>query len=115
LSVNAFVFGIAVLTFAGPATTSANLAVRSLRRCGVRCYAIYLFHVGVLGLVAGVIFNFSPNVFSPGAGWPAVLTALPVTFVMAALSWRLFEKPLIDRASAFARNRAGLPEVATVI
>jgi peptidoglycan/LPS O-acetylase OafA/YrhL len=105
LSMNAFVFGAAVLAFAGPTTALPNLAIRALRWCGVRCYAIYLFHVGVLGLVSGAIFNWPPNVFPPGVGWPAILVALPITFALTALSWHYLEEPCIDMASTFARGR----------
>ncbi len=105
LTLNAIVFGVAVLAFAGAASEKANPIVRGLRWCGVRCYAIYLFHVGVLGLCAHLIFNLPPNVFSPGQGWPAVIAATFVTLALAAVSWRLIERPIIAWAQAFAASR----------
>jgi peptidoglycan/LPS O-acetylase OafA/YrhL len=115
LSINAFVFGIAVLAFAGPTSAVPNFAVRALRWCGVRCYAIYLFHVGVLGLVTGGMFNYSPNVFSPGKGWPAVILGAAITFILVDQSWRWFEKPLIDFASSLARRNTLLAQQASSI
>lgn len=102
LSMSAIVCGMVTLAFAGPAA-APNIVVRALRWCGVRCYAIYLFHTAVLGLFCGMIFNYPPNVFAPGVAWPAVILAAVTTFVLAGLSWRWLEKPLID--FAFYRRR----------
>lgn len=109
LTANALVFGVAVLCFAGGAGPTANVAVRFLRWCGVRCYAIYLFHVGVLGLVSHALFNWPPNVFPPGVGWPAVVIATAGTFALALASWRYFEKPIIVWA---AKRAAASPSIA---
>jgi peptidoglycan/LPS O-acetylase OafA/YrhL len=95
LTVNAVVFGLLVLVFAGPDVRPAGRLVQWVRWSGVRCYAIYIFHVGILGLVSHIIFKWPPNIFPPGTGWPAVLVAAIVTFGLAAFSWRMFEKPII--------------------
>lgn len=104
LSMNAFVFGLATLAFAGPAAAVTNPVVAALRWCGKRCYAIYLFHTAILGLFCGAIFGYPPNVFAPGVAWPAVIPAAIVTIVLAGLSWRWLEEPLIVHASARRRN-----------
>lgn len=103
LTINAIVFGLAVLAYAAPARVGAGLAVRVLRWCGVRCYGLYLFHVGILGLVSHAIFNWPPNVFPPGVGWPAVAVAALATVALAAASWSFLERPCIERAAAYAR------------
>ena len=107
LSLNAVVFGVGTLAFAGPALATPGAVVRGLRWCGVRCYAIYLIHEGILGLVSGVIYAWPPNVWPPGVGWPAVIVAAVITFSLAALSWRYFEKPCIDAAGALAARERG--------
>jgi peptidoglycan/LPS O-acetylase OafA/YrhL len=53
---------------------------------GRRCYALYLFHL--------IVGNF---VVAGGYPYPAFI-ALPIVCVLAELSWRLVEAPLIDHA-----------------
>jgi peptidoglycan/LPS O-acetylase OafA/YrhL len=102
---NAIIFGLATLAFAGPDTSSPSWPVRFMRWCGVRCYGLYIFHVGILGLVSHMIFKSPPNVFSPGMGWPAVTIGLAITFGLAAVSWRYFERPVMRWAARFAAQR----------
>ncbi len=112
---NTIVCGFATLAFAGSGA-QASSAVRFVRWCGVRCYGIYLFHVGLLGLAAHMLFRLPPNWFAPGMGWPAVGLATALTFLLAWASWRYFEKPIIDYAGAWARRRTdGTPSVATAL
>jgi peptidoglycan/LPS O-acetylase OafA/YrhL len=109
-SQNAILFGFATLAFAGSRAV-APAGVRALRWCGVRCYGIYLFHVGLLGLASHILFKLPPNVFAPGMGWPAVAAAALATFALAWASWRYFEKPIIDSASAWAGRYAQTPPI----
>jgi peptidoglycan/LPS O-acetylase OafA/YrhL len=88
-------FGFATLAFATPATRAANSAVGFIRWCGVRCYAIYIIHVGILGLAGHLLFDWPPNVFPAGVGWPAVLLACGATFGLASASWTYFERPVL--------------------
>jgi peptidoglycan/LPS O-acetylase OafA/YrhL len=112
---NVILCAFATLAFAGSGAHAA-LAVRFVRWCGVRCYGIYLFHVGLLGLASHVLFRLPPNVFQPGVGWPAVGLATVMTFGLAWASWRYFEKPIIDYASAWARRRVDVsPAIATAV
>jgi peptidoglycan/LPS O-acetylase OafA/YrhL len=104
---NAIIFGLATLAFAGPDTGSPSWPVRFMRWCGVRCYGLYMFHVGILGLVAHVIFTSPPNEFRPGMGWPAVTIGLAITFALAAASWRYFERPIMRWAARAAVRRQG--------
>jgi peptidoglycan/LPS O-acetylase OafA/YrhL len=108
LTMSALVCGLAVLAFAGPEATGAGRSVRILRWCGVRCYAIYLFHTGVLGIVSHMIFRKGQIYLPPGDAWPAVLIATPMLFGLVALSWRYFERPIIDGVSGFLAVRKAL-------
>ena len=60
---------------------------------GVRSYAFYLFHTPVLHLVDGYVQRRSVE----------VLVALPVSLLLAELSWRLVEVPALARKSRYAR------------
>ncbi len=104
---NSILCGFATLAFAASGAAAAPV-VRFVRWCGVRCYGIYLFHVGLLGLASHVLFRLPPNWFAPGIAWPAVGLATVLTFLLAWASWRYFEKPIIDYANAWARRRADL-------
>ena len=66
----------------------AALRCAPLRWLGTIAYGVYLLHQTIF---------FALEVLRPS--WPlasTVLLALPMTFALASLSWRLFEKPLID-------------------
>lgn len=104
-------FAFAVIAFSPPIDSTANAAVRFVRWCGVRCYGIYIIHVGILGLTSHVIFNLPPNSFTAGQGWPAILLALPITFGLAAVSWRWFEKPILIAVSSPNKSRSSPSEV----
>jgi len=102
---NAILFGFLVIAFTGDDAKPRHAIVRFTRWCGVRCYAIYLFHVGVLGIVSHLMFNWPPNVFPPGAGWPAVVGAALLTFVLVTLSWHYLEKPIMIWAAKLVPRR----------
>jgi peptidoglycan/LPS O-acetylase OafA/YrhL len=105
---NALIFGLATLAFAAPDPGSPSWPVRFMRWCGVRCYGLYIFHVGILGLVSHMIFTSPPNALSPGMGWPAVTVGLAITFGLAAVSWRYFEQPIMRRSAQFAAQRGSV-------
>lgn len=66
-----------------------------LRWIGVRCYAIYLFHQAVMGLMGGYFVGQSgfivTDLWSLGIWLGAIITLL----VLAAVSWVLIERPMI--------------------
>ncbi|ODM71656.1 acyltransferase family protein [Bradyrhizobium elkanii] len=84
LSVVALVCCIAV---GSAVATKATVALRPLIWMGRRCYALYLFHIPVLIAFSRLDF-----------GVYASLIALPAVCVLAELSWRLIEAPLIGYA-----------------
>jgi peptidoglycan/LPS O-acetylase OafA/YrhL len=102
---NAILFGLATLCFAVPDTKTVSFPVRFMRWCGVRCYGLYIFHLGILCLVSHVLYGWPPNVFPPGFGWPAVSVGLAITFGLAAVSWRYFEQPIMRWAAALEWRR----------
>jgi peptidoglycan/LPS O-acetylase OafA/YrhL len=61
---------------------------------GTLAYGIYLFHIGVLDLLFGLIWGYAPKV-TGGATFLATLVAIAVTLLLATLSWRYFEQPLL--------------------
>jgi peptidoglycan/LPS O-acetylase OafA/YrhL len=105
---NALIFGLATLAFAAPDSGSPSWPVRFVRWCGVRCYGLYIFHVGILGLASHLIFTSPPNALPPGMGWPAVTVGLAITFGLAAVSWRYFERPIMRWSAQFAAQRGSV-------
>jgi peptidoglycan/LPS O-acetylase OafA/YrhL len=76
----------------GPLATL--LRSRALQRCGILAYGLYLFHQPVNGLAHALVLRSVPALATvPAAALTAA--ALVVTFVLAELSWRLLEHPLV--------------------
>jgi peptidoglycan/LPS O-acetylase OafA/YrhL len=63
---------------------------------GTVAYAVYLFHSGVLHLFHYFAFHETPIVNSPST-LMVTLIALATTLLLAQISWRFLEKPLIRR------------------
>ena len=61
---------------------------------GTLAYGIYLFHTGVLYLLFGLIWGRGATVSSIPT-FLVTLAAMALTLLLAALSWRYFEQPLI--------------------
>jgi peptidoglycan/LPS O-acetylase OafA/YrhL len=61
---------------------------------GTLAYGIYLFHIGILYLLFGLIWGHAPKI-TGGATLAVTLAAMAATLLLAALSWRYFEQPLI--------------------
>jgi peptidoglycan/LPS O-acetylase OafA/YrhL len=78
---------------------------RYLRSLGVLAYGVYLFHQGVNGLAHGLILGRQPR-FGSWAEIAVTLGAVVMTFFLAWLSWRFFEKPLV-RWGRLVRYEAG--------
>jgi peptidoglycan/LPS O-acetylase OafA/YrhL len=67
---------------------------------GTIAYGIYLIHFPMLGLAHALVFHSMPRV-STVAEVGVTLGALAVTIVLAALSWKFFEKPLVNLGRRF--------------
>jgi peptidoglycan/LPS O-acetylase OafA/YrhL len=61
---------------------------------GTLAYGIYLFHQAVQCLLFGLIWGH-PLAVTGGATLPVTLAAVALTLLLAQLSWRYFEQPLI--------------------
>jgi peptidoglycan/LPS O-acetylase OafA/YrhL len=70
------------------------LRMRWLCWLGTLAYGLYLFHTGIQFLLFGIIFRHGPLLNSIPT-LLVTLAAIALTFLLAALSWRYFEQPLI--------------------
>ena len=81
-----------------------------LKRLGTVAYAVYIFHEGVHRLLYLVFFGTEPDI----RDWPSLgvtLLSLAIVMLLAALSWRVLEHPLIRRAHAKYRYAPQTPQV----
>jgi len=70
-----------------------------LRAWGRISYCVYLTHTGILWVCHRILLHSLPRI----TDWPGVATtalALAITAGIAQISWKYFEKPLIDRGHA---------------
>lgn len=79
-----------------------NPLLRALAGIGRISYFVYLFHMFVVGALMTHALAAVPRLLGYW-GTFALITAL--TCLVGALSWRLFEKPLIERGRAIADGR----------
>jgi peptidoglycan/LPS O-acetylase OafA/YrhL len=80
-----------------------------LRDCGRLSYSVYLIHLGILGACHWVLLHSLPRI----SDWPGILTTLlaaGLTWGIAQLSWKFFEKPLIDRGHSY-RYEPAAPQI----
>ncbi len=75
---------------------------RGLVTLGGVSYAVYIFHQGINAWLHFAIFGERSNV-SNWSSLSVTLLSLIIVMLLAALSWRLIEKPLIRRAHALYR------------
>ncbi len=78
---------------------------RVLGAFGRVSYCVYLIHLGILGACSWLLLHSLPRIYD----WPGVLVVLlstAITWGTAQLSWKYFEKPLIDRGHALT---SGIP------
>ena len=78
------------------------LCNRFLVKLGTVAYSVYIFHLGINSLFHFAILGQEPSI----SGWPSLsvtLLSLVTVMLLAALSWRLIEKPLIRGAHALYR------------
>ncbi len=81
------------------------LATGWLRWVGVRCYAIYLFHQAVIGLLGGFLAGSSDFMVTDLRSLAVWLMSIAVILALAALSWRFVERPLIAFGHRWAYQR----------
>jgi peptidoglycan/LPS O-acetylase OafA/YrhL len=84
---------LAVTEGRGPVTWLVRR--RWLRALGGRAYCVYLIHQTVNGVAHNLVLGRPPGFGSP-AEMALTAAAGAVTLALAEVSWRLFEKPLID-------------------
>lgn len=75
-----------------------------LRYLGVIAYGVFLTHLGIAGLIHGWMRESNLNIHG-AADALATLAALGVTLLVATLSWRFFEKPIVDWGRSFGYEK----------
>jgi peptidoglycan/LPS O-acetylase OafA/YrhL len=70
-----------------------------LTKLGTFAYAIYLFHSGTIRLLHYAFFRATPSIRSLPTLLVTILSLITV-LSFSAISWRFFEKPIIQRAHA---------------
>jgi peptidoglycan/LPS O-acetylase OafA/YrhL len=80
-----------------------------LVKLGIVAYAVYVFHQGVNFLWHGAVFGKIPSVND----WPAILLtliSLATVLLLAEISWRVMERPLIQHAHSRYRYSTAPPQ-----
>ncbi|MFL5910987.1 MAG: acyltransferase family protein [Gaiellaceae bacterium] len=93
-------FALVVAAAAGGRGPSVSwLRARALVAIGIVSYGVYLWHLPLILVVRklGLL---------PSALLPRFVVVLALALSVAALSWRLLERPLIERAASTRRRRA---------
>ena len=84
---------LAVTEERGPVAALTRL--RALRWLGGLAYGIYLFHLPVQHVLHWLIRDRAPRLLAP-VDFAVMLAALAITLGLAVLSWRRFEKPILE-------------------
>jgi peptidoglycan/LPS O-acetylase OafA/YrhL len=71
-----------------------------LQQLGLISYGVYLLHVGILGLMHEVVLHHSPTIAGAADGL-VTLVALLITFAVATLSYKFFERPIVGLGHTF--------------
>ncbi|MGH8529177.1 MAG: acyltransferase family protein [Nevskiales bacterium] len=87
-----------------PGLMGKVLRLPVLRKMGVLSYCVYIIHQGVDGMVHALILGQEPKLQNL-TDLAVAAVALTVTFVLASLSWKYFEKPIINLGYSY-RYRA---------
>jgi len=72
-----------------------------LRHLGIISYGVFLIHMTVDISVHGLLLGKESSLKTP-LYWVVVLAGFLVTLLLATLSWRFFEKPVIQWGHSFA-------------
>jgi peptidoglycan/LPS O-acetylase OafA/YrhL len=103
-----------IVALLAPGSLIARLSrLEFLRNWGRISYCVYLIHLAILAACHLVLLHSQPRV----SDWPGVLTtmlAAALTWLVAQLSWRYFEKPLLDRGHRFKYEPARVPPMQIV-
>ena len=79
-----------------------------LRAWGRISYCVYLTHTGILWTCHRILLHSLPRI-TDGPGVATTALALAITVGIAQISWKYFEKPLIDRGHAMRFAASALP------
>lgn len=74
---------------------------RPLTELGILAYGLYLFHCFALGLVYGLADKAAPQQLTDLSAIGLTLLSGLLVFALTRLSWRYFEKPLINRGHQY--------------
>lgn len=86
---------VVLLPFACPGIRLTGLLrLKPLCWLGTRSYGLYMLHMAVVGVLHGALLNWNPALYSVESGLTTVL-ALVATFVLAEVSYQVFELPLL--------------------
>ena len=89
-----FYSALLLLAITGRGLVSWLFRRASLRKLGLLAYGIYLLHEPVSWLTTHVVLGGNPAFSDPPSVVVTMFAAL-LTYVIAAASWRFFEKPLV--------------------
>jgi peptidoglycan/LPS O-acetylase OafA/YrhL len=87
---------------------------KPLSSLGTISYCVYLIHLTILLLARDLILHGSPQ-FHNFQSIAVTLFAAVLTLVLAALSWRYFEKPLIRRGHTYEYGEKASGEIARLL
>jgi peptidoglycan/LPS O-acetylase OafA/YrhL len=76
------------------------LRTRFLRQSGKFSYCLYLAHFGVLWMISRFVMH-SELGLRPWRDVASALISLPLLYVLATLSWKFIEEPLIRRGHRY--------------
>jgi peptidoglycan/LPS O-acetylase OafA/YrhL len=105
----AFYLCLLLIAVAHPETTVGSfLRLKPLRQLGEVAYGTYLFHEALHGLYFWLLLGRRPSMTSLADVTLAVAIAT-LTILLARLSWRYFERPLLQRGKAFEYQEQAVP------
>ncbi len=84
------------------------LRTRFLRQSGKFSYCLYLAHFGVLWMISRFVMH-SELGLRPWRDVASALISLPLLYVLATLSWKFIEEPLIRRGHRYTFSLTVLP------
>jgi peptidoglycan/LPS O-acetylase OafA/YrhL len=93
------------MTISG-AAEGARFRSKALCWFGTISYGLYLVHQPIAGLLHGFVFGGRPDVATP-AQILLSLVALALSVLVAALSWKFLERPLIEFSHRRRYDRSG--------
>jgi peptidoglycan/LPS O-acetylase OafA/YrhL len=95
--IDAFYAVLLLLAVVNPGRMEAGFRIPVLMKLGTVSYAVYIFHLGINELAHFAISGKDTSL-ADGSSVLITLGSLIVVISLSALSWRLFENPLIRHA-----------------